>query len=72
VPGLREGGRILLASRTPSFAKGWAVEKFVRKQNIERYRRLLAENPSEAERQVLERLLAEEEAKEADANTSEA
>jgi uncharacterized protein YciW len=48
------------------------VEKFVRKQNIERYRRLLAENPSEAERQVLERLLAEEEAKEADANTSEA
>jgi hypothetical protein len=60
-----------LASRTPSFAKGWAVEKFVRKQNIERYRRLLAENPSAAERQVLERLLAEEEAKEADANTSE-
>jgi uncharacterized protein YciW len=48
------------------------VEKFVRKQNIERYRRLLAENPSAAERQVLERLLAEEEAKEADANTSEA
>jgi hypothetical protein len=39
------------------------VEEFIRKQNIERYRRLLGENPTEAERKVLERLLAEEEAR---------
>ncbi len=31
--------------------------------DIERYRRLLGENPTEAERKVLERLLAEEEVK---------
>jgi hypothetical protein len=37
------------------------VEKFVRNQNIERYRRLPGENPTEAERKVLECLLAEEE-----------
>ncbi len=39
------------------------MEEFVREQNIERYCRLLGENPTEAERKVLERLLAEEEAK---------
>jgi hypothetical protein len=39
------------------------VEEFIRRQNIERYRRLLGENPTEAERKVLECLLAEEEAK---------
>ncbi len=39
------------------------MEEFVRKQNIERYRRMLGENPTVAERTVLERLLAEEEAK---------
>ena len=39
------------------------MERFIRNQSIERYRRLLAQNPGEAEREMLERLLAEEEAK---------
>jgi hypothetical protein len=39
------------------------VQEFVRRLNIERFRRLLGESPTEAERKVLERLLAEEEAK---------
>jgi hypothetical protein len=43
------------------------MDRFVRRQNIEHYRKLLAQNPSTAEREMLERLLAEEEAKEATA-----
>lgn len=39
------------------------MQKFVRNQNIARFRELLNNNPSDAERVVLERLLAEEEAK---------
>lgn len=44
------------------------MEKFIRSLNIERFRKLLQKNPGDAEREVLERLLAEEEAK---PNTSE-
>ncbi|HVZ52075.1 MAG TPA: hypothetical protein VG986_08925 [Pseudolabrys sp.] len=39
------------------------MENFVRRQNIERYRRLLAETVDEAERRRIRKLLAEEEAK---------
>jgi hypothetical protein len=40
------------------------MDKFVRRQNIKHYRKLLAQNPTAAERETLQRLLAEEEAKE--------
>lgn len=39
------------------------MEKFIRLLNIEHFRRLLKKNPAAAERETLERLLAEEEAK---------
>jgi hypothetical protein len=39
------------------------MEKFIRRLNIERFLRLLKNNPADAEREVLNRLLAEEEAK---------
>jgi len=39
------------------------MENFVHKQNIERYRRLLAQVTDEAERRWIEKLLAEEIAK---------
>jgi 5,10-methylenetetrahydrofolate reductase len=40
------------------------MEKFIRLLNIERFRRLLSMSPAESEREILERLLAEEEEKE--------
>jgi hypothetical protein len=40
------------------------MEWFIRQQNLERFRRLLAQSPDEPERQQLQKLLAEEEAKE--------
>ena len=39
------------------------MERFVHRQNIERFRRLLAETVDEAERRRILKLLAEEEAK---------
>jgi hypothetical protein len=39
------------------------MEKLIRNQNIEQFRRLLGNNPGDVEREVLESLLAEEEAK---------
>jgi hypothetical protein len=39
------------------------MEKHIRNQNIEQFRRLLRNNPDDVEREVLESLLAEEEAK---------
>ncbi len=39
------------------------MEKLIRNQNIEQFRRLLGNNPDDVEREVLESLLAEEEAK---------
>jgi hypothetical protein len=39
------------------------MEKLIRNQNIEQFRRLLRNNPDDVEREVLESLLAEEEAK---------
>ena len=39
------------------------MKKLVRNQNIEQFRRLLQNNPDDVEREVLESLLAEEEAK---------
>lgn len=39
------------------------MEKLILNRNIEQFRRLLRNNPDDAEREVLESLLAEEEAK---------
>lgn len=39
------------------------MAKLIRNQNIEQFRRLLRNNPGDVEREVLESLLAEEEAK---------
>jgi hypothetical protein len=39
------------------------MERFVHRQNIEHYRRLLAQTTDEAQRDLLLKLLAEEEAK---------
>lgn len=53
-----------LNSRLQAFLTPRGVmEKFVRLLNIERFRRLLQDNPTDAQRDVVERLLAEEEAK---------
>lgn len=41
-----------------------ATEKFVHRANLERLRRLLAETRDEAQRRQIEKLIAEEEAKE--------
>jgi hypothetical protein len=40
------------------------VERFIHNENIRRYRKLLEEEPSEEKRNVIRKLLAEEEAKE--------
>ncbi|MGZ3338407.1 MAG: hypothetical protein ACXWLB_00420 [Reyranella sp.] len=40
------------------------MQDFVHRKNLEHYRRLLAETQDEAERRLLYRLLAEEQAKE--------
>jgi hypothetical protein len=47
------------------------VERFIRRHNIEHYRKLLKETSDEAQRKVLERLLAEEEAKERTSSPSD-
>ena len=39
------------------------MERFIHRVNLERYRRLLAQATDEAQRRQLERLIAEEEAK---------
>jgi hypothetical protein len=46
-----------------------AMEWFIRQQNLERFRRLLAQSPAEPERRQIQKLLAEEEAKEREAAT---
>ena len=43
------------------------MEWFIRQQNLERFRRLLAQSSTESERHQIQKLLAEEEAKERDA-----
>ena len=40
------------------------MEWFIRQQNLERFRRLLAQSTDEPERRQIQKLLAEEEAKE--------
>lgn len=40
------------------------MERFIRRKNIEHYRKLLAETTDEAQRQQLLKLLAEEECRE--------
>jgi hypothetical protein len=45
------------------------MEWFIRQQNLERFRRLLAQSSEESERRQLRKLLAEEEAKERQAAT---
>lgn len=39
------------------------MDRFIRRENIERYRRLLAQTTDEAQRRQLLKLIAEEEAK---------
>jgi hypothetical protein len=39
------------------------MERFIREENIRRYRRLLETEPDEEKRNVIRKLLAEEEAK---------
>ena len=39
------------------------MEKFIHNQNLERYRKLLSETTDEEKRRQIEKLLAEEEAK---------
>lgn len=41
------------------------MERFIRRRNIERYRRLLATTKDESERRLISELLAAEEAREA-------
>ena len=43
--------------------RGAAMQSFIRRKNLENYRKLLAETSDVAERQQLLKLLAEEEAK---------
>lgn len=50
---------------------GGSESEFVRRQNLERFRRRLASATDEAERSMLRRLLAEEERKEPKATTKE-
>jgi hypothetical protein len=45
-------------------ALGARVQEFIHRKNLDHYRRLLADKPDEAQRVLLLRLLAEEEAKE--------
>ena len=45
------------------------MDWFIRQQNLERFRRLLAQSPDESERRQIRKLLAEEEAKERAAAT---
>jgi hypothetical protein len=45
------------------------MEWFIRQQNLERFRRLLAQSSEESERRQIQKLLAEEEAKEREAAT---
>ena len=45
-------------------ALGVCVQEFIHQKNLANYRRLLADKPDEAQRALLLRLLAEEEAKE--------
>ena len=53
-------GRILAARETESST---TMEWFIHQQNLERYRRLLAQTADEAKRRQILKLLAEEEAK---------
>jgi hypothetical protein len=45
-------------------ALGARVQEFIHRKNLDHYRRLLADEPDEAQRALLLQLLAEEEAKE--------
>jgi hypothetical protein len=45
------------------------MDRFVRRENIKRYRRLLREANEEAERRLIQKLLIEEEQKEAATQT---
>jgi len=60
------GNRLVRTSaRVRSARSNDMPEKFVHKQNIERYRKLLLETTDEVRRQQILKLLAEEEAKDA-------
>ena len=54
-------GRILATGETGESST--TVEWFIHQQNLERYRRLLAQPADESERRQIVKLLAEEEAK---------
>jgi hypothetical protein len=47
-----------------------AMKRFIRRENIKRYRKLLLEATDEAERRLIQKLLTEEEHKESAAETS--
>ena len=55
------GKRSLLSALVPS---GGAMQSFIHRKNLENFRRQIAETKDEAERSQLQKLLAEEEAKE--------
>ncbi len=57
--------RCIKPRRRPHATEEGAVERFIRRKNIEHYRKLLAETADEAERRLIEKLLAAEEAREA-------
>jgi len=59
----RDAARILRARTAGSAVWSRAMDWFIRQQNIERYRRLLAQPADEEQRLQLLKLLAEEEAK---------
>jgi hypothetical protein len=48
----------------PDEATGCAMERFIRNENIRRYRKLLEEETDEEKRNIIRKLLAEEEARE--------
>lgn len=58
----------VLAESCAACQEADGMERFIHRQNIEHYRKLLAEATDEAQRRVLLKLLAEEEAKRATAS----
>jgi hypothetical protein len=52
------------------WVKGTAMEQFVRRENIKRYRKLLREAKDQAERRLIQKLLIVEEQKELAARTA--
>jgi hypothetical protein len=58
----------VFAEDWPAYQEVGVMESFVHRQNIEHYRKLLAETTDEVQRRLLLKLLAEEEAKDLSAS----